>query len=299
MNQPFINAFLLAVSLCPALFATETPAFVLSSNRLSLSLSASKETSGLAASKRMKDLFWIENDSGNGPDLYLVGMEGTYQGTLHINKARNTDWEDLDSFVLDGHPYLLIADTGDNNAVRDYCTIYIVPEPNFPVKGQILDTKPAWTIRYRYEDGPRDCEAVAVDPVGKKILLLSKRTHPPAVYELPLCPESPGKIQTAKKIALTHVDRPLSALASPYGNQPTGLSLSPDGSLAAVLTYHSVFLFHRAKGETWASAFSKKPAMLAPHRLKQAEAISFSNDGKTLYVLSEGANTPTVAYKSE
>lgn len=293
-----MKTLLLVVSLCPALFAAETPDYVLSSNRPSLSLSASKETSGLAASKQMNGLFWIENDSGNGPDLYLVGTDGSYQGTLHVNKAANTDWEDLDSFVLDGHPYLLIADTGDNNAARDYCTIYIVPEPKFPVKGQILDAKPAWTIRYRYEDGSRDCEAVAVDPADKKILLLSKRTRPPAVYELPLLPEPRGKIQTAKKVALTRVERPLSALASPYGNQPTGLSLSPDGSLAAILTYHSVFLFHRKKGETWASAFSKKPVMLAPHRLKQAEAISFSNDGKTIHVLPEGTNTPVVTYKS-
>ncbi|MFZ4774067.1 MAG: hypothetical protein ACOYM3_01810 [Terrimicrobiaceae bacterium] len=281
----------------PAVLLAADQRFVLSDERVPLQLSASRESSGLAPSKRSDDRLWVENDSGNGPDLFLAGTDGSYVGTLHINHASNIDWEDLDSFVLDGKPFLLIADTGDNNARRESCQIYIVPEPAFPVKGQILDAEPAWTIRFRYEDGPRDCEAVAVDPVEKKILLLGKRTNPPGIYELPLIPKNPGQIQTARKIGTVRVERPLNAPLSPYGNQPTGLSLSPDGSLAAILTYYSVFLFPRSKGESWADAFARPPERLAPHGQAQGEAITFSNDGRTINVLSEGLLPPIISYR--
>ncbi|MFA7344438.1 MAG: hypothetical protein WC003_09050 [Terrimicrobiaceae bacterium] len=273
--------------------------FAVSDQPATLQLSASQESSGIAVSQRKPGLLWIANDGGNGPDLYLAGTDGSYQGTLHINGAVNVDWEDMDSFVWNGRPWLLVADTGDNAARRNFCTIYLLPEPSLPVPGQISETVPGRKIVFRYEDGPRDCEAVAADPAGGKILLISKRANPPGVYELPLAPEKPGEIQTARKIGVIHVERPLESPLVPYGNQPTGLSISPDGSLAAVLTYYGVFLFPHRKGETWAKTFSKKPQRLAPHRQKQAEAIAFSRDGKTIFVLSEGTTPPVVAYKAK
>lgn len=299
MTRLTVPFFLLVSFLVPKSLPAGTPSFTLCPHSPPLHLTASKESSGLAPSKRENGFFWIANDSGNGPDLYLVDASGSYQGTLHINKARNTDWEDLDSFSLNGQPFLLIADTGDNQARRDFCTLLIVPEPAFPVKGQILEAAPAWTIRFRYEDGPRDCEAVAVDPVEKKILLLSKRTNPPQLYELPLLPKPGGEIQVAKKTGRTRVERPLTALAQPYGNQVTGLALSPDRTLAAVLTYHSVFLFHRKKDAGWATALAGKPERLTPHGLEQAEAIAFSNDGHSILVLSEGTGVHTATYSAD
>lgn len=289
--------WLLLLLAMPAGVPAAEPRFELSGEHSPLRLSASRESSGLAPSRRGNDRLWLLNDSGSGPDLFLAETGGTYAGTLHIRQAVNVDWEDMDSFLLDGKPYLLIADTGDNAARRDFCEIYIVPEPSFPVTGQILDAVPAWTIRFRYADGPRDCEAVAVDPVAKKILLISKRDNPPGIYELPLLPGRPHQIHIARKIGTVRVERPLNAPIVPFGNQPTGLSLSADGSLAAILTYHSVFLFPRVKGESWEQAFARTPERQTPHRQAQGEAITFSNDGRTIYVLSEGLLPPLLTYK--
>jgi hypothetical protein len=283
----------------PCALHSAPPRFVLSENPATLQLSASQESSGLAMSIRNPGLFWIANDGGNGPDLYLAGADGSYQGTLRINGAVNADWEDLDSFVWNGLPWLLVADTGDNNAQRNFCTIYLLPEPPNPSPGQISEAKPERKIVFRYEDGPRDCEAVAADPAGGKILLISKRTNPPVLYELPLLPEISSAPLIAKRTVTVRVERPPASPMVPYGNQPTGLSISPDGSLAAVLTYYGVFLFQREKGESWAAAFSKKPEMLPPHRQRQAEAVTFSSDGKSLYVLSEGTNPPIVTYHAK
>jgi hypothetical protein len=275
------------------------PRFVLSDQPVTLQLSASQESSGLAASNRQDGLLWIVNDSGNGPDLYLAGTDGSYRGTLHLNQAVNTDWEDLDSFVWDGIPWLLMAECGDNKARRDLCTIYLLPEPSLPFPGQVSEAQPTKRIDFRYEDGPRDCEAVAADPAGGKILLISKRTNPPLLYELPLNPKKDKETQIARKVGAVPVERPLESPMVPYGNQPTGLAISPDGSLAAVLTYYGVFLFSHLRGESWSETFSRKPEMLAPHGQRQAEAIAFSHDGKTLFVLGEGTNPPLVAYRTK
>ena len=300
MNTRRVWKFMLvAMAGFPAALSAAPSRFVLSDKPAPLQLSASQESSGLAVSRRKAGLLWIANDSGNGPDLYLAGTDGSYQGTLHINRAANIDWEDLDSFFWNGVPWLLVADTGDNGARRNFCTIYLLPEPSIPDSGQIAEAVPAGMIVFRYEDGPRDCEAVAVDPASEKILLISKRTNPPVLYEIPLRLGKSGEIQIAKRIGVVHVERPLESPMVPYGNQPTGLSISPDGSQAAVLTYYGVFLFRHQNGEAWEKTFSRKPEMLAPHRQKQAEAITFSRDGKTIFVLSEGTTPPIVTYRAE
>ena len=86
------------------------------------------EASGLARSNHRDDILWTMNDGGP-PVLYAVGTDGSDHGSLTLWNASNYDWEDLSAFELDGKPYLLIADTGDNETKRPYATIYVVEEP--------------------------------------------------------------------------------------------------------------------------------------------------------------------------
>jgi hypothetical protein len=58
-----------------------------------------------------------------------------------------------------------------------------------------------------------------------------------------------------------------------------------------------VFLFTRAEGESWEAAFARKPVALEPHRLRQAESVGFSRDGKELFAVSEGGKSPVVRYR--
>lgn len=227
------------------------------------------EASGLAVSPTNKDLLWVLNDSGCSAELHLSGSDGGERGKVSVKDTKNVDWEDLCSFLYKGKPYLLIADTGDNMSKRTDCSLHIVPEPQLPAAGQVLNGKVsvAWTIRFHYEDGPRDCEAVAVDEKAGKILLMSKRTTPPVLYELPLKPDQDG-ILTAKKIGEIPRKLPVGMPPIPFGSQPTGLALTPDGSMAAVVTYAGLFVFPRDKGEGWATAFARPPVALRAHRLR-------------------------------
>lgn len=257
------------------------------------------EASGLAISPTNPNFMWVINDSGGRPDIHLIGTDGSDRGEVTLLDTANSDWEDLASFTLDGKPYLLVADIGDNNARRDFRTFHILREPGLPADGKKIagTARDAWQIQFRFEGGPRDCESVAVDVTAGKIIFISKRDTPPQVYELPLrAPVKPG-IQTARPIARIPVEPPGSD--QPFANQPTGLDITADNSLAAVITYGGVFLFPRKPDRSWAEAFSAKPIGLPPHGLGQAESVAFSRDGRTIYALSEGRASPIAIYQKK
>lgn len=290
--RPCMRLILTGVALVQVSCAEKLPAKFRDSNeRQKIQSSAITEASGLAVSPTNPDFLWTINDSGGTPDLHLLNTDGTDRGKIRVTNAKNVDWEDLASFALDGKAYLLIADTGDNQATRKTCTLHIIPEPKLPINGKKLEgnVSAAWHIDFTYEGGPRDCEAVAVDSSNNNIILISKRTQPPEVYELPLRPSKKRGTPVLAKIGQTEVASPIPL---PFHNQPTGLDISPDDSLAAVVTYYGVFLFPRKPDETWAEAFSHKPSPPVAHGLAQAESVAFSGDGKSLYVVSEGKHSP-------
>ena len=265
------------------------------------------ESSGLAASHRDPSLLWTHNDSGGQPVLYGIDPNGRRRGDVRLAGLHNTDWEDLASFELDGRSWLLVADTGDNGGRRRDCALYIIaePDPATLVPLQEFTVPVAWKIPVRFPEGPRDCEAVAVDARAGLVYLLTKRTQPAILYTLPLRPAA-GSSAAAQPVAkLTKFPQPSTSQSlvpistSRYRAQPTAMDFAADGSAAVVLTYGNACLFPRRPGEAWATALSRKPLVLPPHGLAQAEAVAFAPDGRTIYVTSEGAGTAILRYRRE
>jgi len=286
----------LCLYLCTAAYGQD---FQKTERKITIQSPSIKEASGLAVSSRNPDFLWLINDSGAPPLLHLCDVNGNERGVVSVKGARNVDWEDITSFSVNGENFLLIADTGDNSSKRDNCTLYVIEEPILPSPGSNLamETTPRLTISFTYEDGPRDCESVAVDVSSQEILLISKRTKPPALYQLPLQLHGHDSTLVARRVCALEVNAPPSGFPVPFGNQPTGMTITPDGCIAAVLTYYGVFLFPKTKPESWKDAFSRKPQILAPHQLPQAEAIGLAKDGKTIFVTSEGNNPELVTYQ--
>jgi hypothetical protein len=245
------------------------------------------EASGVAVSAVDNGFLWVVNDSGGSNEIHLIESNGTSRGSVKVKGAKNTDWEDLSGFSLDGENFLMIADTGDNSGKRDFCTLYIVREPTLPANGKPLDGEIslAWKIEFSWEGGPKDCEAVAIDAVRKKILLVSKRTSPPEVHELPLRPVN--KKTVTKKVGTTQVIAPRLSFIK-YGNQPTGMDISADGNRAVLVTYYGLFVFDRKKEEEWSEVFARKSLQPRAHGLTQAESVALSHDGQLIFTLSEG-----------
>ena len=249
-----------------------------------------KEVSGLAASSLYPGLLWAINDGGDDPLLYAVGSDGADLGTFRVADAENYDWEALASFELQDTAYLLIADVGDNWEQRKTCSLFVVKEPAITQIGLSNDTAVniVWRIRFTYEEGPRDCEAVAVDTAGRRVLLMSKRGLVPTLYELPLQPTEDDTIAVARR--LTSV---------PYFTWPTAMDLSPDELSAVVLTYNSAYLFFRRQNQDWAGAFENQPQHLQFSNLRQQEAACFGFYGKSVFVTSEKIPAPLVRIELE
>ncbi len=256
------------------------------------------EASGLAASRRLPGVLWALNDSGNRPVLYALDAAGAELGQVALAGVENVDWEDLAAFSWRGDPWLLVADIGDNCGRRSHVVLHALPEPRADEQGRFSgEIRPAWSIRFTYADGPRDCEAVAVDEAAGQILLLSKRSEPPVLYRLPLEPDAAALPLVAAPIArLTTIPPPDPIdLLLPFGrylSQPTAMDLSPDGLSLLILTYRHAYLYRRAPWESWAARLARAPQVIelpGLFLLPQREAACFSADGRSLLVTGEGA----------
>ena len=280
------------------------------------------EVSGLAASRVQPGAFWINNDGGNGEALVLIqpvrgaaiddegdnavvdatGDHATRVASVTVTGVTNVDWEDLDSFVLDGRNYLLIADTGDNGGIRKTLKLHVVEEPAKPKDGDRI--APAWSIEFAWPDGARDCEAVAVDAARGEILLVSKKRVPPELFRVPLRPTTPG-VQTAERIGtLAGIVQPReqelkqNPVYGRYRSQVSGADLSPNGRVLAILNYTRVYFFIRPDGsQPWQQSQLERAGALEFPWLPQAEAIAFSADGMSLILGGEQRPSPLIRFQ--
>jgi hypothetical protein len=280
----------------PLLLAAAEPTFTGPTVVGQLAAPPKHETSGLAASTRNAAILWTHDDSGGAPALYAVRTSGEAVATLRIQGEKNEDWEDVASYQLDGKSWLLIGDTGDNDAKRATVMLHVVEEPSLAElkPGVELNARPIRTLRVRYEDGARDCESVAVDPAGRAIYLLTKREDVPRLYRVDLEPKERNAITIARHVGLVpHLPPLTTAQHSIKGylgkrrNQVTAMDFAPDGSGAVVLTYGSVLYFARRGSEPWADSLARQPVHLPECFLLQVEAACFSSDGRRLYLAAE------------
>ncbi len=248
------------------------------------------ELSGLAVSHADATLLWGHNDTGGGRRLFRIGLDGADLGSARIPGAQSSDWEDIAAFEDAGGPALLIADTGDNLAIRSWPSLYAVRDPGRRGEPTLL-----WRLDFRYPDGARDCEAVAVDPVDRVILLVSKRDERPRLYRLPLPQRPPQSPQTAEFLgevagvpAPPGLGRILKAPLRRFDDSPTALDISRDGRTAVLVTPRNAYVYRRETGMDWAQTFGRPPAVVPLPEIDQIEAAALSADGRELFVGSEG-----------
>lgn len=235
------------------------------------------ESSGVAASRRHEDLFWTHNDSGDAARIFAFDRQGAARGVVRIRGARAIDWEDMASFTLGGDSYLLLADVGDNQLQRKHCALYQIAEPEPGVE----ETDILSVTRFRFEDGPQNCEAVAVDPESLTVFLVVKRVALRCpVYALSLRASARKKIQIATRIA---------TITLPVA---TAMDISADGRRAVVLTYGHAYEFQRQAGEDWKFAFARRPTEITMPARRQGEAICYSHDQGSLFLTSEQLPAP-------
>jgi len=145
---------------------------------------------------------------------------------------------------------------------------------------------------------------MAFDPIDKRILLLSKRDKPPRLYAVDLETALTQESVELEFLGTTSVLRPPTSKdrahwggRSDWISQPTGFDISADGSEAVVITYRSLYRYRRMEGEDWLSAMQRKPEEVVGPPAVQNEAVTYTVDGKAIYVTTE--KRPASMYRVE
>lgn len=235
------------------------------------------ESSGLAVSTSQRGVFWTNNDSGDGPNIYAFNLKGDDLGTFTLAGIKATDWEDMASVKLAGKSYLIVGDVGDNNEAREDIKIYRVPEPK-AASGE-HQVRSFETFTCRFPDGAHNTETVIAVPNGDIQLITKSPSGESGVYVL-RNPKRSGNYMLKKLGTLK-----LTA-AFPFGRLATGGAMSADGKLAVVRSYTSIWVFPVKNPDTWFRGAAKQYA--APLE-RQGESVAFDRSGSRLLTTSEGS----------
>jgi hypothetical protein len=253
---------------------------------------ALSEMSGITASQIHSNRYWVHNDSGDKARIFAFDDQGTALGELEIQGARAFDWEDISSYRDNNSAYLVIADIGDNLALRHLVDVYIIKEPN-KLNTPTGIAKLSHHFSLIYEDGPRDAESIAVDSEERFVYLLSKRDSHPRLYRFsldalanhPVPLNFVGEVRSIPSPEKHRSQRP----GSINNYSPTAMEFSADGRAALIVTPRHSYYFTRKTGESWLSALNRKPQQIKVPRMRQIEAGTFSPDGDSILIGSEGS----------
>ncbi|MQY04288.1 hypothetical protein [Actinomadura macrotermitis] len=229
------------------------------------------ESSGLALSRRHPGVVYTHNDSGGRPEVFALGPDGRTRAVLTLGGATARDWEAM-AVGRDeqGRPAIYVADIGDNlGGAWPYVTVYRIPEPAELRSRTIRATR----FRFKYADGPRNAETMMIDPRTNRLYIASK-LFDGALYEAPATLRTSG-FNKLRKIG----EAPVIA---------TDGAFAPDGRSYVIRTYFGARVYaFGADGKPGDSLGS-----VALPAQKQGESVTYTADGQSLLVGSEGVDQP-------
>jgi hypothetical protein len=220
------------------------------------------ESSGLAVSRRHPGVLWTHNDSGDLARVFAIGLDGRVLATLRLAGVEARDWEAM-AVGRDGRgqPALFVGDIGDNQNLWPSVTVYRVAEP-----ARLGDaTVPVERFRFRYADGPRDAEALLVDPRGNRLYVATKDLAAGALYQ------APAELRTDRVNVLRRV------AAAPA--LVTDGAFAPDGRTFVLRDYQEAHVY---------AAPGRRLARFPLPPQPQGESVTFSADGGDVLAGSEG-----------
>jgi len=224
------------------------------------------EASGIADSKANAGFLWVEEDSGNPTELYLLGYDGKVLKKVFIKGVVNRGWEDM---AISGND-IYIGNIGDNNQVHTDYSIYYFAEPLSSADTVTNIT----TIGFQYPDGSHDADAFLIDPATKDIFIITKRDNPSRIYKLSF----PYDIISLNTVNLS---------GSLAYSDVTSAAITQDGKEILIKTYTAINYYTRKPGETIEQTLQQPYTQLPYTPEPQGEAITFANNNSGFFTLSE------------
>lgn len=232
------------------------------------------EISGMAASRANPGLFWVHNDSGDEPRIFLINQDLKILLTCNLEGATNRDWEDIaiGPGPVEGKTYLYIGDIGDNNGEDRYKYIYVLEEPVLDGNQDVINITAFKKITFELEGKRKDTETLLLDPQTRNLFLVSKREEPVWLYRLD---QTAGDTTVAKKLFSLPI------------TQIVGGDVSMDGRRVLLKNYEHVYYWINEK-DTSVEDLLRQPAFEVPYEMEpQGEAIAWAADYSGFYTLSE------------
>ncbi|WP_377270704.1 hypothetical protein [Peterkaempfera sp. SMS 1(5)a] len=227
------------------------------------------ESSGLAASVQHPGVVWTHNDSDDGGRVFAVDEHtGRTLATVTLAGVAPRDAEAISlGRDADGRPAVYLADIGDNlGGAWPEVWIYRFTEPT----GRLHDTTVRVTrFTVRYADGPRNAEALMVQPRTGRVYIASKQGSGGGLYA------GPAQL-SASGINVFH------RIASAPATVTDG-AFSPDGTRLVLRGYFSATAYR------WRDGAAPQPvgSLDVPLQM-QGESVTFTPDGRSLLYGSEG-----------
>ncbi|WP_329120983.1 WD40 repeat domain-containing protein [Streptomyces sp. NBC_01465] len=234
-----------------------------------------KESSGLAASRQHPGIYWTHNDSDDGPYIYAVDSK-TGQTVATVTMKGVGAPRDVEAISIGPDGDIYVGDIGDNlDGTWDHVWIYRFPEPK-----QLKDeTVQATQYVVKYADGPRNAEAMMVQPKTGRVYIASKKEDGGGLYI------GPAKLSSSGTNVFRRIDD--------VGWVTDG-AFSPDGSYLALRGYFSAAEYDwKPAAHGGDGGLGEKHDVDAPWQ-GQAESVTYTADGSALMFGSEGADSDVV-----
>ncbi|GEB49585.1 esterase-like activity of phytase family protein [Streptomyces cacaoi] len=225
------------------------------------------ESSGLAASRAHKNIYWTHNDSDDGPYVYAV--DGRTGKTVATVTLRGIDPRDVEAVSVGPDGDVYVGDIGDNlDGTWPEVWIYRFPEPEKLRDTTVTPTR--YTVRY--EGGPRNAESLMVHPKTGRVYIASKSSKGKGgLYAGPRKLTASG-VNTFRRIAGVDFEA-------------TDGAFSPDGTRLVLRAYFSATAYRwKSGGDGGIERLGSVPVPLQ----RQGESVTFAPDGRTVLFGSEG-----------
>lgn len=236
-----------------------------------------EEISGICPSHCIDSAYWVHEDSGTAPKLYLYHIRGHKLATVNLKGIGARDFEDISSTY---NQVVYIADIGDNNEVRPDIKIYQFNDPfSLTVKDTTLTDIKLFTVNYPDAYGAQDAEAFSVDPLTGDFYIFTKAVGHSNIFRLPYeTQDTQVVLEYVGNLSMSH-------------EKITASDFSTDGCHFLLKSYEYIYEWERGDAISFSEVIKNTPKVL-PYKVEaQGEAACWSLNANAYITISEYSNS--------